>query len=135
MLARGEVLAKMRSSIASSSDSTASSLLEIGGPERISLAYWRKTLDRSSELPIRSFLVFLFENLLLSQHFAVAAGRFDGTVQRLRIAIEEEGLVSMVHEPWKPIVTPDRLATALSLASECGVIEFDEESKRYRAPG
>jgi len=38
------------------------------------------------------FLRLLFENLILSQHFAVAARRFDGRTHRLRISIEEEGL-------------------------------------------
>jgi hypothetical protein len=36
------------------------------------------------------FTRFLFENLVLSQHFSVAARRFDDETQRLRISFEEE---------------------------------------------
>ena len=58
---------------------------------------------------------------MLSQHFAVAAGRFDGGVQRLQLTLEEEGLVALAQKPFVPFVTRDRLYTALSLMSECGL--------------
>lgn len=70
-----------------------------GGTPRISLAYWRKVFDKNSEHPIKNLLSVLIENLVLSQHFAVATNRFDGGSQRLRIILEESGLETLVERP------------------------------------
>jgi len=101
---------------------TVTSLLNHGGAERISLLYWNDTLMKWAERPIGELLLYLLENLILSQHFGVAASRFDGEKQRLRIAIEEEGLVPLVAFPLQPFVGEDRLSTALSLMADCGLI-------------
>ena len=61
-------------------------------------------------------------------YFSVAARRFDGATQRLRISIEEEGLAFLADSPLIPSVTPDRLATALSLMADCGLLRGDEEN-------
>ena len=55
----------------------------------------------------------------------VAAGRFGGGTQRLRITVEELGLELLVPEVLNPVVSRDRLATALSLMVECGIIAGD----------
>jgi hypothetical protein len=102
--------------------------LHLGGAERISLAYLRDTLNRCSSMTLLAFLRHVFENLVLSQHFSVAARRFDGATQRLRISIEEEGLAFLADSPLIPSVTPDRLATALSLMADCGLLGGDEEN-------
>lgn len=102
-----------------------------GGSERISLAYWRDTLARRSDTPLEEFLLWVIENLILSQHFSVAAGRFDGATQRLRLTIEEEGLVPLVGEPWEPAATPDQLFTALSLMADCGMIGSSSEDGTF----
>ncbi len=54
--------------------------------------------------------------------FAFQDNRYDGQKQRLRLSIEETGLMSLVSEPWMPTVTEDRLPTALRLAADCGII-------------
>jgi hypothetical protein len=79
-------------------------------------------------MTLLTFLRHVFENLILSQHFSVAARRFDGATQRLRISIEEEGLSFLADSPLIPSVTPDRLATALSLMADCGLLRGDEET-------
>lgn len=82
---------------------------------------------------IKDFLRLLFENLILSQHLTVAARRFDGRTQRLRISIEEEGLEFLADYPFVPTVAHDRLETALSLMADCGLIgSYQSEQKYFR---
>jgi hypothetical protein len=102
---------------------TVTGLLRYGGPERISLGYWRDFLRRCATVRFDEFLRLVFEQYVISQHLAVAARRFDGGTQRLRITIEEEGLTPLTATPLPLRVTPDRLATALSLMSDCGMVK------------
>lgn len=102
-----------------------------GGTPRISLAYWCKVLDKNSGQPLEHLLSVLIENLILSQHFAVATNRFDGGRQRLRIILEENGLEALVERPWQPRITADRLASALSLLVDCGLLSYDSDSDKY----
>jgi hypothetical protein len=105
-----------------------------GMAERMSLSFLNDTIDRCSGLQPVEFTRVVFENLVLSQHFSVAARRFDGETQRLRISIEEEGLAFLADKPLRPFVTPDRLATALSLMADCGLLSWDETEKGYTLP-
>jgi len=102
-----------------------------GGTPRISLAYWCKVFDKNSDQPLEHLLSVLIENLILSQHFAVATNRFDGGRQRLRIILEENGLEALVERPWQPRITADRLASALSLLVDCGLVSYDSDSDKY----
>lgn len=102
-----------------------------GGTPRISLAYWCKVFDKNSDQPLEHLLSVLIENLILSQHFAVATNRFDGGRQRLRIILEENGLEALVERPWQPRITADRLVSALSLLVDCGLASYDSDSERY----
>jgi hypothetical protein len=104
-----------------------------GMSERLSLSFMKDTVERCGELSMEEFLRYVFENLILSQHFSVAARRFDGQTQRLRISIEEEGLTFLADKPLVPFVTPDRLATALSLMNDCGLLKWDDAAKGYTA--
>ena len=107
--------------------------LERGASDRLSLAFWTDTLLRWSDLKLEEFLRHFFEMLILSQHFAVAARRFDGQTQRLRISIEEDGLEFLADSPLIPSVTPDRLHTALSLMADCGLVGWDDSHPGYFA--
>jgi len=49
----------------------------------------------------------------------------------LRISIEEEGLEFLADKPLVPFVTPDRLATALSLMADCGLVQWDNSAQGY----
>jgi hypothetical protein len=111
---------------------TVNKLLRHGGSERISLAYWRDFMRRCARLSLDEFLRFVFEQHVISQHLSVAARRFDGGTQRLRITIEEEGLTPLTPSPLPLRVTPDRLATALSLMSDCDLIKHTADW-RYTA--
>jgi len=110
---------------------TSKSELQRGLAERVSLGFWTATVLAWRDVEMKDFLRLLFENLILSQHFAVAARRFDGRTQRLRISIEEEGLEFLADKPFAPTVTPDRLGTALSLMADCGLIGLDPSEGKY----
>lgn len=69
---------------------------------------------------------------MISQHFATAVNRFDGQNQRLRLAIEETGLVSLVGSRWAPTVTEDRLPMLLSLAGDCALLDTDGDGRYFR---
>ncbi len=107
--------------------------LRLGGVERISLHYWRDFLDRSDDTSLRDFVRILLEQHIISQHLSVAARRYDGGTQRLRISIEEEGLVPLVRDPLPLNVTEDRLHSALSLMADCGKIYHDANSGTFMA--
>ena len=108
--------------------------LSLGGAERISLRFWLDSLDRSRDLGIKEFILLLLEQHIISQHLAVAARRYDGGTQRLRISIEEEGLTALAGGSLQITVTPDRLFTALSLMAECKVIQVDTTTWTFFAP-
>ena len=103
-----------------------------GGSSRISLEYWMKFVEGNKSLPFQSFISKVIENFILSQHFGVAAARYSDGKQRLRLSIEEGGIVSMLNnttEALIPSVTRDRLDTILSLMHDAGLLleEFGED--------
>jgi hypothetical protein len=106
-------------------DEYCKSHLNNGGASRVSLAKWSQFVFDNAEQSTRVFLLDMFENYFLSQHFGIAAARYTEGKQRLRITIEEGGLVSMLpslQKAWHPNVTRDRLAAVLSLMAECRLI-------------
>jgi hypothetical protein len=107
--------------------------LSLGGAERISLRFWLDSLDRSGQLGTKEFVLLLLEQHIISQHLSVAARRYDGGTQRLRISIEEEGLTALTVGVLPLRVTPDRLFTALSLMAECKIIEVDTSAWTFSA--
>jgi hypothetical protein len=99
--------------------------LDRGRAERLSLLHWAGIVRRHAESTPEVFVRHVIEVCILSQHFAVAAGRFDGQRQRLRLTIEEDGLERLAPKPWTPTVTADRLGSALSLMRDCGILDAD----------
>lgn len=96
--------------------------LNFGGRERISLSFWSDIVEKWRLRNFEEFLQYVFENFILSQHFGVAASRFDGKRQRLRLTIEEEGLTPMVGKCLEPFIGDDRLEMGLLLLADSGVI-------------
>jgi hypothetical protein len=96
-----------------------------GGAARISLMNWSHFVSDNAKHDTKVFLLDMLENYFLSQHFGIAAARYSEGKQRLRITIEEGGLVSMLgslNKAWHPNVTRDRLAAALSLMADCRLV-------------
>jgi hypothetical protein len=104
--------------------------LELGGAERVSISYWKDFVEKYASRQPHEFLSNLLEYLVVSQHFSVATRRYDGGTQRLRISIEEEGLASLTGKCWNPPVTVDKLYNAVSLMSECDLVELDPNDWR-----
>lgn len=97
--------------------------ISVGGASRLSLFHLRKRLVALGDVPLKQAIQFILESMVLSQHFATAVNRFDGQNQRLRLSIEEGGLISLAGKPWEPTVTADRLSTILELGGDCGLIQ------------
>jgi hypothetical protein len=108
--------------------------LALGGAERISIAYWKEFMEKYGCERPREFLSYLLEYLVVSQHLSVATRRYDGGTQRLRISIEEEGLSSLTGKCWDPPVTDDKLYNAVSLMSECDLVELNRSDGRIGLP-
>jgi len=112
-------------------------LLNEGGSQRVSLRWWSRFVKGKGGLPAPQFLTNAFENYLLSQHFGIAAIRTSESKPRLRITIEEEGLVSLLKKDadiWQPGVTADRLESTLSLMADCGLLNrmWDDGEEQWR---
>jgi hypothetical protein len=109
--------------------------LSHGGAGRISLEFWAKSWDKNCNYPLIDLIALVLNNMVLSQHFAVATNRFDGGTQKLRIALEEEGLEALVGKPWRPYIAADRLGTLLSLMVDCDLIKRNgsNEDEEYLA--
>jgi hypothetical protein len=110
-------------------DAAAVPHLKNGRVERLSLQHWANTVQRLEGQSLGQALLHMIENCVLSQHFAVAVTRFDGETQRLRISIEEEGLMPLDTQRWYPTVSPDRLDAALALAADCGLIRANDKGQ------
>jgi len=87
--------------------------------------------DKNCNYPLIDLVSLVLNNMVLSQHFAVATNRFDGGTQRLRITIEEEGLEALVSKPWRPYIAADRLGTLLSLMADCELIKRSANDEGY----
>ena len=71
-----------------------------------------------------------FSDLVFAQHMRIALARFDGTSQRLRFALSDNGIeatlsarndLGKLRLPWMP----DRLDSLLGLLCDCDVITAD----------
>jgi hypothetical protein len=110
--------------------------LSRGGAVRVSLSHWanfvRERLGDGDTDVCRQVV----ETYLVSQHLRVATIRREEGKLKLRLALEDEGLVSLLppgKSDWHPVVTGDRLDPALVLLAYCKVCNYDREEGRYTA--
>lgn len=111
-----------------------SAYLDQGGQARLSLQYWARSLQRKQQISLSELVLNLIENNLLSQHFGIAAIRMTEAKPRLRISLEEQGLVSLLSgadNAWRPGLTEDRLYSTLALMTESRLLRrrWCEETK------
>ena len=99
--------------------------------DRLPLSRARREAEAWGSFPAASFVRHVLESWVLAQHvyWSVGRGLADArargkTLLRLKIVLEEGGwtLAPGVSRGSRPVPTPDRLRTALTLATECGVI-------------
>lgn len=104
--------------------------------ERLPLVRAQKEAAARARTSVFEFMRHVFESWVLAQHsyWSVGRGLADAraggrTLLRLRIILDEGGWTLTPGAPvgGAPRPTPDRLATALTLAMECGLLRADTE--------
>jgi len=99
--------------------------------DRLPLSRARREAEAWAQAPAGNFVRHVFESWVLAQHvyWSVGRGLADArargkTLLRLKIVLEEGGwtLAPGVSRGSRPVPTPDRLQTALTLAAECGLV-------------
>jgi hypothetical protein len=107
-------------------------LLELGGADRIGMAWFLQWLRVRQDKPIRELLKDIFCQLVFAQHMRIALARFDGAAQRLRFLLGDSGIepstsvgnLGQLRLQWMP----DRLDTLTFLLCDCDVLNADEGS-------
>jgi hypothetical protein len=101
-------------------------------PERLPLSRARKEAAARASDPVEEFMRHIMESWVLAQHayWSVGRGLADArargkTLLRLRIILDEGGWTLTPGAPLgsPPQPTPDRLQTAIALATECGLLD------------
>jgi hypothetical protein len=99
--------------------------------DRLPLARARREAKAWGQASTRDFVRHILESWVLAQHvyWSVGRGLADArargkTILRLRVALDDGGwkLTSASARVSRPVPTPDRLETALSLAKECDML-------------
>jgi hypothetical protein len=106
----------------------------LGGPsDRLPLALASLRLGKLSNAPMLDLWCEIIESWVLAQHVRWSVARSGDETQRLRVAVDEGGWVRLrpkLSGPFRP--TPDRLFTALSLATDCGLLKrTNNDGPRY----
>lgn len=100
--------------------------------DRLPLFRARREAEAWGHAPARAFVHNILESWVLAQHvyWSVGRGLADArargkTLLRLKVVLDEGGwtLAPGASRGSPPAPTPDRLATALSLARECGLLD------------
>jgi hypothetical protein len=101
-------------------------------PDRLPLARAAADARGLADQPARQFVTYVLESWVLTQHiyWSVGRGLVDArargkTLLRLKIVLDEDGwtLAPKVRPGSPPVATQDRLETAMTLATEAGLIE------------
>lgn len=112
-------------------DPKAKDLMNLGGSDRMSMAWFIKWLTERRDRPIREFLKDIFSDLIFAQHMRIALARFDGRAQRLRFLLGDNGIeptmsaradLGKLRLPWMP----DRLDTLIGLLCDCDVLQVED---------
>ena len=91
-------------------------------PDRLPMGLMARRIDMLRDRPLRSLWNEIIERWVIAQHVHWSAVRGGDGKQRLRIGLEGAGWIRVGTRAIGPFVpTPDRLATLLSLGSECGL--------------
>jgi hypothetical protein len=102
-------------------------LMSLGGADRMSMSWFLQWITERRKVQIHALLKDIFSSLIFAQHMRIALARFDGTAQRLRFLIGDDGIESTISArndlgerdlPWMP----DRLDTLAGLLCDCDVL-------------
>jgi hypothetical protein len=101
-----------------------------GARDRLPLELVVRRLDSLADMPIQTLWNEIIESWVLGQHVRWSVARSGDETQRLRVAVDEGGWVrlrSKLSGPFRP--TPDRLAAALSLSTNCGLLRRTKDDE------
>jgi hypothetical protein len=113
-------------------DPDQSELMELGGPDRIAMRWFIQWLRTRLDCTVLEVVRDFFSDLVFAQHMRVALARFDGTSQRLRFALSDNGIeptlsarrdLGKLRLPWMP----DRLDSLVGLLCDCDVLKANGE--------
>lgn len=107
-----------------------------GQGDRLPLNLIATRLQKMADLPFDQGLEAILAEWIIGQHVYWAVGRSGDDTQRLRLMLDEGGWLSFHANPGNANATPDRLATALRLMSDCCLIVEDRDGPEstYRVP-
>lgn len=107
-------------------------LVTLGGSDRMSMRWFLEWIGQRRDFKINDFLRDIFSDLVFSQHMRVALARFDGTSQRLRFILGDNGIEPTISArqdigkreiPWMR----DRLDMFVSLLCDIGIFSVNNE--------
>lgn len=101
-----------------------------GATDRLPLELAAKRLDALADAPMQALWDEIIESWVLGQHVRWSVMRSGDDTQRLRVAVDEGGWVRLrtkISGPFRP--TPDRLATALALSANCGLLRRTKDDE------
>lgn len=91
-------------------------------PNRLPMGIMAKRIDAIRDKPLAHLWRDVIESWIIAQHVHWSAVRGSDGKKRLRIGLEGSGWIRVRPKPSTFFrATPDRLATLLSLGSECGL--------------
>jgi hypothetical protein len=96
-----------------------------GARFRLPLGVWADFVKAHEQQSLTDFLHKVLARFIISQHLGVAASRSSDEKSRMRMSIEDGGLTSLLPNARKvlqPRRTADRLASALALMADCGLV-------------
>jgi hypothetical protein len=108
-------------------DPAQTELMQLGGADRIGMAWFIKWLEARKHRSVTDIVRDIFSHLVFAQHVRVALARFDGTSQRLRFGLADNGIepttsarkdLAKKDIPWMP----DRLDSLIGLLCDCDVL-------------
>lgn len=108
-------------------------LFVLGGPDRISHAWFIDWIMERKSNAIDQFLKEIISDLIFAQHIKVALSRFDGQTQRLRFVLGDRGIEptrSVGNKLGKnPAFMMDRLDSFIRLLIDLSVINENHDEK------
>lgn len=99
----------------------------LGGEDRIGIRWFHQWIANRFDQPISVFVKEVMEQLVFGQHIRVALSRFDGSSQKLRFVLGDDGIVptkSAINKMGKSVPgwTQDRLIAFTDLLCDVGVL-------------
>jgi len=112
-------------------DEVLEAINDVGGGSRVSASVLYSWIEDRIHMPLIAFCKELLSGMVFAQHLRIALSRMDGSAQRLRFTLGDQGIVAtakisnfgVTKPPWMA----DRLDAFLCLLEDLGVVESDND--------